>query len=125
MKQSDPLELVGQGTLQPPGPIGRLTRLALGLACLYALYELILYHQSIIRTPVSVLPNLAVMVFAAVFITNYVVNIGLGRSWGRWPVYMLVGASVLAAGIAWLTFGTPDHPLFGAVLWAWLVWFFA
>ncbi|MFQ6005614.1 MAG: hypothetical protein ACE5OQ_08915 [Woeseia sp.] len=125
MKQSDPLQLQEEGSLEPPGPIGRLTRLTLGLACLYGLYELILYHQNIIQTPVSVLPNLVIMVFAAVFITNYVVNIGLGRSWGRWPSYVLVGASVLLATVAWLTFGTPDHPMFGAVLWAWLVYFFA
>jgi len=27
--------------------------------------------------------------------------------------------------MAWLAFGTPDHPLFGAALWAWSVCFFS
>lgn len=125
MKQSDPLELVEGGTLAPPGPIGRLIRLILGLACLYALYELILYRQSIIQTPVSVLPNIVIMVAATVLIINYVVNIGFGKSWGRWPSYIAIGSTLILAAIAWLAFGTPDHALPGSVLWVWMVYFFA
>ncbi len=114
-----------EGTLNPPGPVGRLIRLALGILCLYALYHLFLYHQSIIQKPISVLPNIALMVFAAIIIINYVVNIGFGKSWGRWPSYFSIGAALLLAVMAWLAFGTPDHPLFGAALWAWLVYFFS
>ena len=65
------------------------------------------------------------MVFAAIIIINYVVNIGFGKSWGRWPSYFSIGAALLLAVMAWLAFGTPDHPLFGAALWAWLVYFYA
>ena len=125
MKQSDPLQLVDEGTLRRPGPVGRLARLTLGIACFYALYVLVLNIQSIIQTPVSVLPNIAVLVFAAIFIINYVVNIGFGKSWGRWPSYLSFGAALLLAVIAWLAFGTADHPLFGAALWAWLFYFFS
>ena len=85
MKQSDPVQLVKQGSLERPGPIGRLTRLALGLLCAYALYQLILYRVIIISKPVSVLPSLTIMVVAAILIINYVVNIGFGKSFGRWP----------------------------------------
>lgn len=125
MKQSDPLELVEEGTLTRPGPIGRTVRLLLGLACLYALYQLFLYRQEIIQAPISVLPNLVVMVFATVLIINYVVNIGFGKSWGRWPSYLAIGSTLLLAAIAWLAFGTANHALPGTALWAWMVYFFA
>ena len=124
MKQSDPLELVEQGSLERPGPIGRLTRLALGLVCAYALRELILHRVSITSTPVSELPNLALMVLAALFIINYVVNIGFGRSFGRWPSYVSIGAALLFAALSWLAFGTANHPMFGVALWLWLAYFY-
>lgn len=124
MKQSDPLELVEEGSLARPGPVGRIVRLALGIACLYAIYQLLLYHQAIISTPVAVLPNFWLLVFAAILIINYVVNIGFGKSWGRWPSYVSVAAALLFATMSWLAFGTPDHPLFGVVLWSWLVYFY-
>ena len=125
MKQSDQLELVEEGSLTRPGPLGRLVRLLLGLACLYALYELFLNRESIIQTPVSVLPDIAIMAFATTFIINYVVNIGFGRSWGRWPSYLLIASMLVLAAAAWLLYGTPDHALPGTVLWAWMVYFFA
>lgn len=125
MKQSDPLALLEEGTLARPGPIGRLVRLLLGLACLYALYELILYRQDIIQTPLSVLPNIAVMVLATLLLINYVANIGFGTSWGRWPSYVAIGSTLLLAVIAWFMFGTTNHALPGTVLWAWMVYCFA
>ncbi len=124
MKQSDPLQLVEQGSLERPGPIGRLVRLALGLACAYALHELVLYRVSIISTPVSVLPNFSVMVLAAILIINYVVNIGFGRSFGRWPSYISIAAALLLAALSWVAFGTPDHPVLGTALWIWLGYFY-
>lgn len=124
MKQSDPLQLVEKGSLGRPGPVGRLVRLGLGIACLYGLYVLVLHHQSIIERPVSVLPNIAVLVFATMFIINYVVNIGFGTSWGRWPSYISAIVGVVLAGLGWILFGTPDHLLLGVALWLWLVYFY-
>ena len=124
MKQSDPLQLVEEGSLDRPGPIGRIVRLVLGIVCSYALYQLIVYRASIIATPVSVLANLTVMVLAALFIINYVVNIGFGKSFGRWPSYVSIAAVLLFAMMSWLAFGTPDHPMLGVVLWLWLVYFY-
>jgi hypothetical protein len=125
MRQSDPLLLVEEGSLERPGPVGRLARLGLGGACMYALYVLLLHHQSIIQRPVSVIPNIAVIVFAAIFIINYVVNIGFGKSFGRWPSYLSLAAGGALAGLGWLLFDTPDHPLLGVGLWFWLVYFYA
>jgi hypothetical protein len=125
MKQSDPLQLVGAGSFERPGPVGRLVRLSLGIACLYGLYELILHHQSIIERPVSVLPNLAIPVIVALLIINYVVNIGFGRSWGRWPSNVSVVVGMALAFLGWMLLGTPNHPVLGFALWLWLVCFCA
>ena len=100
-------------------------RLALGLGCLYALYELITYRADIIATPISVLPNISVMLVIGLCIINYVVNIGFGQSWGRWPSYLSVSGGAALAAIAWLAFQTPDHPLLGVALWLWLAYFYA
>ena len=125
MKQSDPIQLVEQGSLDRPGPVGRLVRLSLGVLCSYALYVLIVHRVSIIDTPVSVLPNLTIMVVAAILIINYVVNIGFGRSLGRWPSYVSVGSVLLLAANSWLAFGTADHPMVGVGIWIWLFYFYS
>jgi len=125
MKQSDSLQLIDEGSLERPGPVGRIIRLALGIACLYAIHELLLYNQAIMNTPISVLPNFALLVFVAILIINYVVNIGFGRSWRRWPSFVSVAIMLILAGVSWLMFGTPDHALLGIVLWVWLIYFFA
>lgn len=124
MKQSDPLQMVQQGSLERPGPVGRIVRLALGILCTYALYQLILYRVSITTTPVSVLPNIAVIVLAAILVINYVGNIGFGRSFGRWPSYVSIGTALFFAAMSLLAFGTANHPMLGAALWLWLVYFY-
>jgi hypothetical protein len=125
MKQSDSLALLEQGTLARPGPYGRLLRLALGILCSYALYELFKHGRFIIQSPVTVIPNIAMLVIPAVLMVNYVVNIGFGRSWGRWPCYVSVLAWLMTVAVSWLTTGTPDHVLPGIALWIWLVYFYA
>jgi hypothetical protein len=125
MKQSDALELVEEGSLERPGPVGRLVRLTMGIVCMYALYTLLLHWQTIIQAPVSVLPSITAMVLVTIFIINYVVNIGFGKSWGRWPSYLSIASMLVLAAAAWLLYGTPDHALLGTVLWAWLVYFYA
>ena len=125
MKQSDALQLVDAGSLSRPGPISRIVRLALGIGCLYALFQLILYRESIIATPVAVLPNMAILVLAVLFIVNYVVNIGFGQSWGRRPSYLFLGGGLILAASSSVAFGSPNHPLLGVWLWLWLVYFYA
>lgn len=125
MKQSDSLELVEPGSLARPGPIGRSTRLLLGIACLYALYQLILHRDAIIATPVTAMPNIWPMIIPALLIFNYVVNIGFARNWRRRPAYLSIAAGVALAGTSWLAHGSPDHPVLGVALWLWLVYFYA
>ena len=124
MKQSDPLELVGAGTLARPGPVGRLVRFGLGVLCLYALWNIIAYAEVTIAQPFSSLVDLALLIILALFIFNYVVNIGFSKSWGRRPLIVSVTVIVLSAGIAKLSSGSLDSPIFGLPLTLWLVYFY-
>lgn len=136
MKQSDPLQLVGPGSLVRPGPIGRIVRLAMGVACLYAMYQIVLNGWSIVMNPVSVFvrftdqgsvavqTDLVMASLVALFILNYVVNIGFGKSWGRWPSYLSIGVMLILAAAGWLFAGSPDHPTLGFALWTWLTYFY-
>lgn len=119
MKQSEPLAPVAPGTLPRPGPIGRLVRLVIGGACLYAVHELVVYHEDIIVAPFSNLANLAVLIAVAACVFNHVVNIGFGRSWRMWPV---ITASGTLIGVALLSLAVFAHWLFGAALWSWLLY---
>lgn len=125
MKQSDPLALVDAGTLPKPGPMGRLLRLALGSACLYANYDLVTLREQIIETPVQILPGLAILILVGICVFNYVVNIGFGRNWRTWPSIVAIGVLMSLAAVSWMAFGTANHWLPGSVLWLWLTYLFA
>ena len=124
MKQSDALELVAAGSLIRPRTVGRILRLSLGLACYFALYQLVRSHEIIINHPVSQLPNMIFMAGAAICIVNYVVNIGFGKNWGRWPSIISVAVLALIALANWLLLGTPDRWILGIVYWSWLFYFY-
>ena len=125
MKQADALELVEAGTLPRPGPLGRFVRLGLGLACLYALWQIVRYADAVIAQPFSHLANLAVMILAPICIFNYVVNIGFARNWGLRPLVVSVAVLVVSALGAVVWSGSPDHPIFGLPLTLWLAYFYA
>jgi hypothetical protein len=125
MNQSDPLELVGPGTLTRPGPVGRLLRLGLGALCLFALWNVVLSAEAIVTQPFSSLDSLVVLIAFPLFVFNYVVNIGFSKSWGRRPLIASLAALGLSAGIAFLVSGSFDSPIFGVPLTLWLGYFYA
>ena len=124
MNQSDPLELVGPGTLTRPGPVGRLLRFGLGALCLFALWNVVLSAEAIVAQPFSSLDSLVVLIAFPLFVFNYVVNIGFSKSWGRRPLIVSLAALGLSAGIAFLVSGSLDSPIFGVPLTLWLVYFY-
>jgi hypothetical protein len=81
-----------------------------------------MYREAVIATPLSTLPNLVVLAF---WIVNYVVNIGFGKSWGRWPSYVSAIVILASATLGWLIDGSPDNPILGACIWLWLMYFYA
>jgi hypothetical protein len=124
MSQSDPLELVEPGTLARPGPIGRLVRLALGVFCLYVLWELFYYWEWTTTQPISSLDNRLLVLLAPLCIVNYVVNIGFTKSWGYRPIISSMVILGALAGIAFVISGSFDSPILGIPLNLWLGYFY-
>ncbi len=124
MNQSDVLELVDPGSLPRPKMIGRVLRFVLGTACYFALYQLANSYETIIQHPVSALPSMVVMTGAAICIFNYVINIGFGKSWGRWPNIFSLSVMGIIALVSWSILGTANHWVLGIVFWSWLFYFY-
>ena len=82
-------------------------------------------HSEItIAEPFSSLDNLGLLIAGPLFIINYVVNIGFSKSWGYRPLLASLIVLALSAGIAHLTSGSFDSPIFGLPLTLWLAYFY-
>lgn len=119
------LELVDQGSLTRPGPIGRLFRLTLGIACLYGLWELIAVAPFFIERPIELLPNLSFMILVVLCIFNYVVNIGFSKDWNRYPVFVSVLVFTVVTAGNYLINGTPSSTLLGVLMVLWMAYFYS
>jgi hypothetical protein len=87
-----------EGTLTPPGPIGRFVRLALGLVIVKFVYD----WFTIID--VSDIDNPFVLIWVAfsIALAPYVVNIGFGVNFGAKPRYALIMLWAVAAFAGYL-----------------------
>lgn len=119
------LQLVDRGTLIRPGPIGRILRLSLGLFCSYSLWELANIAPEFIPDPIRFLPNLTLMLLAAICIFNYVVNIGFSKDWHRYPLIISLLCFALLAVAGYIINGNASNNLLGISLLIWLGYFFA
>ena len=119
------LDLVDQGSLTRPGPIGRILRLTLGIACLYGLWELIKVAPDFVERPLELLPNLSLMVLLVLCVFNYVVNIGFSRNWKFYPTLVSVLIIGGVAGANYLLTGTANSFLLGSLIIAWMGYFYA
>ena len=118
------LDLVDQGSLPRPGPVGRLLRFALGIACLYGLWELINVAPYFVERPLELLPNLSFMILVLLCIFNYVVNIGFSKNWKFYPTLISVSVIGGVAGTNYLLTGTANSFLLGALIVAWMGYFY-
>ncbi len=119
------LKLLEQGALIKPGPIGRIVRLSLGLLCMHALWDLTNIAPDFIERPIQYLPNLALMLLAAICIFNYVINIGFTKDWHHYPlVTSLVCFAAIALG-GYVINGDVNSNVLGLALLAWLGYFFS
>lgn len=126
MKQSGPLELVEPGSLARTGPVGRLMRLALGAACLWALWELVANVGAVIAAPIAaaVHPSVALLIAMAFWVISYLVNIGFSKSWGRRPAYASLAGFLAMGVVAFVIHGELNSPILGVPLFAWLTYFY-
>lgn len=125
MKQSDPLELLDSGTLVRPGPIGRLIRLALGVACLYALWEIVRFADVASAQQFSTLDSRITLLLPPLCLLNYVVNIGFSKSWGHRPLLTSAATLGALAGVGFMITGSLDNRILGIPLNLWLGYFYA
>ena len=94
---------VESGTLVTPGWIGRLVRLGLGVLLLKFFYDLLRYEVLMDRGDTGLTSSQApdqiwfwVLAIWLLWILPFVVNIGFGVNWRRWPQVVVL----VAAGIA-------------------------
>jgi hypothetical protein len=98
-------------------------RLLLGSGALYVLYQVVAHRAALLE---DTLPDLQwlPLVLLALYVFPYVVNLGWGRSWGRWPQIAIV---VLVAGVAAVGFmatGAVWGKAAGTLLFLWLAYTF-
>ncbi len=127
-RPSDPLETHFEpaGSLDPPGPIGRLLRLAIGLWLLLALSNLLFGGWSaLVSEGAPTRWEWWLFMAVAFWLLPPVVNIGFTRSWRRKPQAVLAVALGSAVVADLVLYGTWWAPPLGALVWLWLVYFSA
>lgn len=120
---------VESGTLVTPGWIGRLLRLGLGLALLKLFYDLLRFEVIMDRGDTGLTSSqapdqvwfwvLAVWLF---WILPFVVNIGFGVSWRRWPQAAVLAGAAFAMVSSLIGEGTIWSEPLGWVLLVWLLY---
>jgi hypothetical protein len=117
---------VEPGTLVTPGWIGRLIRLGFGLALLKFFYDLVRYEvllpQGNTGLTSSQAPDQAwfwLLAFWLFWILPFVVNIGFGVSWRRWPQVAVLVSAAIAIVVSIVSEGTTWSESLG---WALLIW---
>ncbi len=109
--------------LPKPGPIGRSVRLALGLFLLYfAVYALT--HYRLGGSPSARDLGVWIGLAYAVYFLPDAINLGLGRTWGRWPLFVATTAVLVAGLIDLVSSGTFVGPAFGLIVFVLIVYAF-
>ena len=82
--------------------------------------------EAVVAVPIKATahPSLAWLMAMALWIINYVVNIGFSKSWGRRPAYLSLGVYLVLALVASAVTGDANSPILGVPLFAWLVYFY-
>jgi hypothetical protein len=112
------------GTLQRPGPIGRAVRLLFGLGAFYAVFQAVKYRAVLMETTLpdwSWIP----IVLIALYVFPYVINLGWGRSWGRWPQFTIVALLGFVAVVNFISTGNLWGKAPGSLLFVWMAYTFA
>ena len=120
---------VEPGTLATPGWIGRLVRLGFGLALLKFSYDLIRYEVLMPRGDTGLTSSqapdqawfwlLAAWLF---WILPFVVNIGFGVRWRRWPQVAVLASAAIVIVLSLVSGGSLWSEALGWVLLVWLLY---
>lgn len=86
----------GPGTIERPGPVGRLVRILAGIWFFGWFFRNLIIYTKLVSLVVPTHPMLWFGVAASFYFLAEVVNAGFNRAWGRWP-QLVVGLLALAA----------------------------
>ncbi len=95
------------GTLERPGPIGRLVRLALGTLMVWMAWQTALHSNSTDLGGVA----FWFWFFFALLLAPYVFNIGFGVKWGAWPRIAAIVLVIGTGALGYAQSGTPRNEL--------------
>ena len=118
------LKLDESGSLTRPGPIGRLVRLAYGLACIWYVYALIAVAGNLMSADGGIRSLVWNGVLVGLFLISYIINIGYSRPWKKWPALVSAGVFLALAGIGYVTKGTIETNVLAHAVWGWEVYLF-
>jgi hypothetical protein len=123
---SERMTYVKEGSLAPPGPLGRSVRALGGVGCAIFLYFLILHRQDIFSGKGIINLGWLVGIAFAVYVFPDVLSLGLGKSWNRKTLLLaLLGAAIIAASVGWVVFESPLAPPLGIFIYFWLIYTYA
>jgi hypothetical protein len=108
------------GTLPISGPIGRTVRLLAGIVLLFSSATVLVSYASYVGLGV---PDNTWWLGSALslFLLPRLVNVGFGRSWGRWPQAVVLLLAVVAVAFDLLRYGIFWGPPLGLLVYLLLV----
>ena len=90
------------GSLERPGPIGRIVRIVAGILCVYFLFLVVKGQAGMMGADVPTDARVWIGAVLCLYGLPHIFNIGYGRNWGGWPRWVTL---LLALGaVAFSTF---------------------
>jgi len=117
------LKLEREGSLQRPGPVGRLVRIVFGLLCVYYVNGLWI-QGSLITASATIKPIVWNGILPGLFLVSYVINIGYSRAWKKWPAVASVALLSAAALYGYVFEGTLESLALAHMIFAWELYIF-
>ncbi len=123
---SSATDFVSGGSLPKPGLFGRLLRLLFGIGILFSLAPSLVTGFSFFLESTKAPSSIAFWVAWGIGVVNvnHVVNLGLGKSWGRWPQWAVLAGTAVTIILDLIFYGTWFAPPLGLFTWAWLLLMF-
>ncbi len=122
--KDDKRSFVEPGSIEPPGPVGRLVRLVLGLICLDLVRQIIDDIPGMIERGWPVNPVSICTIFLGFYLLKPVTNIGFTVNLKYLPQLLVGAVSVAALVIGWLVEGVLFGQMFTASLMLWMTYVF-
>lgn len=119
------LKLNEPGTIERPGPIGRLARLLFGMLCAFYVAGLFDVYISMFGSDGHIRGVIWNGLAPGLFLISYVINIGFSRAWKKWPAIVSASALLLLAAYGYFDQGLFETLLLARTIWIWEIYLFS